>query len=167
MFRVCAAVAIDLGGEAFSTSGLMVIERNFLDVYPYEVWSDRAIPVFQEGQTFRPHGINMRDGETQPPSLLSEAELIAKMDENGIGTDATIAEHIAKILEREYVAKDAAARFAPTNLGLGLVQGYMAVDLPLAKPYLRAQMEHDCKAIADGLKTREAVVAETIGTVRA
>jgi len=39
----------------------------------------------------------MNEGETTAPPMLTEAELIRKMDENGIGTDATIATHIQTI----------------------------------------------------------------------
>jgi DNA topoisomerase-3 len=46
----------------------------------------------------------MTDGKTSPPNYLTEADLIALMDANGIGTDATMAEHIQKIQDREYVA---------------------------------------------------------------
>ena len=42
-------------------------------------------------------------GSTEPPKLLTEADLIALMDKNGIGTDATQAEHIETIKNREYV----------------------------------------------------------------
>jgi DNA topoisomerase-3 len=46
------------------------------------------------------------------------------MDGNGIGTDATIAQHIQTIQTREYVLKDANQRFTPTKLGIALVEGY-------------------------------------------
>ena len=39
-------------------------------------------------------------GNTQPPPRLTERDLLAKMEAYGIGTDATIAEHIQKQLER-------------------------------------------------------------------
>ena len=39
----------------------------------------------------------MQDSQTQPPKLISESDLIGKMDEHGIGTDATIHEHIKTI----------------------------------------------------------------------
>ena len=39
------------------------------------------------------------------------------MDRNGIGTDATIATHIATIQAREYAVKDANGRFKATDLG--------------------------------------------------
>src|SRR3546814_11104672 len=41
--------------------------------------------------------LEMHEGETTPPPPLTEAELIRKMDDNGIGTDATIATHIQTI----------------------------------------------------------------------
>jgi DNA topoisomerase len=37
---------------------------------------------------------------TAPPPRLTEAALIAAMEAHGIGTDATVAEHIQKQLER-------------------------------------------------------------------
>ena len=36
----------------------------------------------------------LQKSETQPPRLMTEADLITEMDKNGIGTDATIHEHI-------------------------------------------------------------------------
>jgi DNA topoisomerase-3 len=90
--------------ESFSTSGLTVLERNYLDVYPYDKWtSSQDLPEFREGEVFEPTEARIQDGKTSPPGYLTEPELIALMDANGIGTDATMAEHIAKIKEREYV----------------------------------------------------------------
>jgi DNA topoisomerase III len=64
---------------------------------PWERWSDRNIPAFAVGQEFVPSSLLMTSGGTEPPPLLSESDLIALMDKSGIGTDATIAEHIKKI----------------------------------------------------------------------
>ena len=47
----------------------------------------------------------MTDGETKAPMPLTEADLISKMDTNGIGTDATIHEHIKTVQERNYAVK--------------------------------------------------------------
>lgn len=44
-------------------------------------------------------------GRTAPPPRLTEAALISLMDRHGIGTDATVAEHINKQLERGYISK--------------------------------------------------------------
>lgn len=61
------------------------------------------------------------------------------------GTDATIAEHIAKIIEREYVVEKQEARtkyLVPSTLGIGLVDGYNQIgfDRSLTKPHLRREV---------------------------
>jgi DNA topoisomerase-3 len=97
-------ISILYGPETFNASGLTVLERNYLDVYPYDKWkSSQELPQFQPGEVFEPTEARMQDGKTSPPGYLTEPELIALMDANGIGTDATMAEHIAKIKERKYV----------------------------------------------------------------
>ena len=50
-------------------------------------------------------------GATQPPPRLTEASLIALMERHGIGTDATVAEHINKQLERGYATVPLQAKF--------------------------------------------------------
>ena len=55
------------------------------------------IPDFQLGDTIDKYNLSIQEGKTTPPSKLTEADLITKMDENGIGTDATIHEHINNI----------------------------------------------------------------------
>ena len=87
----------------------------------------------------------MEEGETSPPNLLSEADLIALMEKHGIGTDATHAEHIETIKTREYAGVQADGRFLPCSLGMGLVQGYDAMGIALSKPNLRAELEADLK----------------------
>lgn len=97
-------ISLLYGSETFSTLGLTVLERNYLEVYPYDKWtSSQDLPDFQEGEVFEPSEARMQDGKTVPPGYLTEPELIALMDANGIGTDATMAEHISKIKERQYV----------------------------------------------------------------
>lgn len=72
------------------------------------------------------------------------------MDKNGIGTDATHAEHIEKIKERRYVAETRDKRLIPTLLGLALVDGYSKIEEQMTKPHLRAGLELDLKRIESG-----------------
>ena len=77
-------------------------------------------------------------GVTHPPPKLSERDLIAAMERHGIGTDATVADHIQKQLDRGYAAKDAAALFSPSPLGEALIAGYHKMGLSnLWQPDLR------------------------------
>lgn len=93
-------VNVIVANEQFTATGLCIYERNYLDVYIYEKWNSKEIHNYQVGNTFEPTSLTMPEGTTSPPSLLTEADLIALMDKNGIGTDATHAEHINTIKTR-------------------------------------------------------------------
>lgn len=43
------------------------------------------MPRYEQGQVFTPTSLDMVDGETSPPALLTEADLIALMEKHGIG----------------------------------------------------------------------------------
>ncbi|KAI0024751.1 DNA topoisomerase [Xylariomycetidae sp. FL0641] len=101
---VATDVDLAYGDEFFHAHGLVVLERNYLEVYVYDKWTGTVqLPRFTVGEAFEPTEALMTEGKTKPPRYLTEADLIALMDANGIGTDATMAEHIDKIKERNYV----------------------------------------------------------------
>ena len=153
----------DIHGEKFNASGLMVLHKNYLEVYSaYDYWSASKIPVLKVGDEIMLHSLLMEEGRTCPPQLLSEAELISTMDKNGIGTDATIATHISTIQAREYVIRNAQNQFEPTKLGLALVEGYNSMGYQLNKPQLRALIEADCQRIAKGEAEKEEVVRKCL-----
>ena len=104
----------------------------------------------------------MQEHDTSPPSYLSESDLISLMDKSGIGTDATIHQHIKTIQDRKYAEKNEAGLFKPTLLGLGLVVGYSKIGISLHKPELRAKMEKDMNEIVNGTKTKKDVIDFTL-----
>lgn len=146
----------------YSLTGLNVQQRNYLDVYIYDKWNGNLLPNFKVGEKFIPDVCEIKEGVSSSPNYLTEADLVSLMDKNGIGplrhcssaraatdpplafagTDATIAEHISKIIEREYVFKQREGNseyLLPSTLGTGLVKGYDAIgfDKSLSKPHLR------------------------------
>ena len=93
---------------------------NYLDIYTYEKWKSNVIDYeFKENEEIETT-VNIREGKTTPPQLLTESELISRMDKNGIGTDSTIHEHIKKIQDRNYAVK-VGGRIKPTEIGIALV----------------------------------------------
>lgn len=67
----------------------------------------------------------MLEGKTTPPKPLTESELIGLMNKNGIGTDATMHDHIQTIQKRGYATKNVQNfMFIPTPLGLALCNAY-------------------------------------------
>ncbi|KAJ3193188.1 DNA topoisomerase 3-alpha [Irineochytrium annulatum] len=161
------SVDLVIAGERFTASGLVIQQRNYLEIYTYDKWNASTLIPFQRNETVQPHSLQLVSGKTTGPQLLSEAELISAMEKGGIGTDATIAEHIKKILERQYAEKEN-GKFSPTTLGMGLIAGYrdMELGLSLAKPYLRSQMEASIKAICSGVKTKEECITESVNMYR-
>ncbi|BFZ55863.1 DNA topoisomerase [Savitreella phatthalungensis] len=173
-----AEVEFACAGETFSCHGLEVLERNYLDIYPFDKWTstEGELPSFVVGQSIPMSSCLMNEGRTTPPSFLTEPELIALMNANGIGTDATMADHIDKIQVREYVSKicmggggsSGQAMFAPTRLGIALVTGFeqMGFDESLTKPHLRKATEHQLALIHAGEADRQTVLENLIADWR-
>ncbi|QDZ19827.1 DNA topoisomerase [Chloropicon primus] len=164
-----SVIQIDLGGEKFSTRGVAVKARNWLDVYPYRNWNQASLPDLREGETFRPHEVSLRSGHTRPPEKLKETDLIAKMEQHGIGTDATMAQHIETTLKRGYALReDQTMQFSPTPLGEALVYAYKEMGLDnLWQPFLRAYTESQVSSIACGQITKSSVVQDAIDKTQA
>lgn len=157
------------GTEKFTASGIQVTQRNFLDVYTYTDWKSTVeLPEFREGETATIRSCKMKEGKTSPPNYMTETELIALMDANGIGTDATIAEHIDKIIQRNYIARRKSGKseiFVPTSLGIALIEAFDAIlidRISLSKPFLRRALEGFLQKIARGETTRQDVIAQLL-----
>ncbi|KAG5519345.1 hypothetical protein PMAC_001970 [Pneumocystis sp. 'macacae'] len=169
-------IIVQWGNEFFSASGLVVLEKNYLDIYLYEKWiSSTCLPVFNEGEVITFDYTEMSEGRTEPPRHLTESELINLMNINGIGTDSTIAEHIQKITDRKYVFrqlrnnkndknKDKIYEFIPSTLGIALVDGYDKIGFSqsLTKPFLRKEMELKLKDICNGKFSKEEFLKDII-----
>jgi DNA topoisomerase III len=155
-------VEIAVATESFSLNGLQVLERNYLEVYVYEKWTGKVIPNFDVGQVFEPSSLELKEGRTTPPDLLKEYDLLKLMERSGIGTDATMAQHIETIKKRNYVVQTGDQFLRPTAAGVGLVRAYQFLEMDFPEPNLRSAMEADCKLIEAGEKTRALVVSECL-----
>lgn len=77
-----------------------------MEIYPYLKWRDSELPLFTEGEVLSPLEALLEEGSTSAPKPMTETELISLMEKNGIGTDATIHEHIKKIEDRKFIYKE-------------------------------------------------------------
>ncbi|KAL5524020.1 hypothetical protein ACEPAG_8193 [Sanghuangporus baumii] len=160
-------VEVLCGGEYFSASGLVVLVKNYLDVYPYDKWTGKYLPHFEEGEQFMPTVCELREGQTTCPNLLTEADLVGLMDKNGIGTDATIAQHIQTIADRGYVIErmEGSTKYlVPSTLGIGLVEGYNEIgfDKSLSKPQLRRDTERAMTQVCERTKSKHEMLEQSI-----
>lgn len=163
------SLTVLMATEHFVAKALMILERNWLEIYhPWERWStgQGELPHLEVGSRIAPSSLLMKTGTTTAPQPLSEVELISLMDRHGIGTDATIAQHITTIQDRSYAIKDANQKFVPTPLGIALVAGYNSMGYQLNKPDLRRETEAECNNIASGQKTKDLVLAAILAKMR-
>jgi DNA topoisomerase IA len=66
-----------------------------------------------------------------------------------VGTDATIAQHIQTIIDRDYVIErmEGGIKYlVPSTLGIGLIEGYNRIGLAknVSKPQLRREVRTHC-----------------------
>ena len=86
---------------------------------------------------------------TEPPARYTEATLVKKMEENGIGRPSTYAPIINTILERRYVEKDD-KKFVPTELGTLVVELLEEYFTNIVDVDFSANMEKELDDIAEG-----------------
>ena len=147
--------------EVFYAQGRQEVDPGFLVIYSYG-GRDRdsaALPAnLKANQSFETSSLRLREGKTSAPGYLTESELIGLMEKHGIGTDASIATHVANILQRNYVALQAGRTLVPTELGVVLVHGYQRIDPDLVLPQVRAAIEAWCDLVAQGKADKDRVV---------
>ncbi len=67
---------------------------------------DKRLPAINQGEAAQKRAVTSEQHFTQPPPRYTEATLVKKMEELGIGRPSTYASVITTIQDREYVRKD-------------------------------------------------------------
>lgn len=106
-------VTINISGaeEKFVAKGEVIIFDGFLKVYFESANEENSeekrgmLPPLKVGESLLLKIINATEKFTQPPKRYSEASLVKKLEELGIGRPSTYAPIISTIQKREYVVK--------------------------------------------------------------
>ena len=151
------ADALDGRTCRFQASGRTITFPGFLRAYvegsddPDAALDDKEthLPQMSEGDELRAVELEPTDHETKPPARYTEASLIKRLEELGIGRPSTYASIIATILDREYARKQGSA-LIPTWRAfsvVGLLEKFFSdyVDYDFT-----ARMEADLDLIATG-----------------
>merc|ERR1719319_1416534 len=100
-------LVVDIKGSRFLHTWHEVTERGFMAATPWKLRSmglnEAQLPVMREGSRVTIKHSDTMTEFTKAPDYLQESELIDLMDQHGIGTDASIPQHIKNICERHYV----------------------------------------------------------------
>ncbi|MDE6648833.1 MAG: type I DNA topoisomerase [Muribaculaceae bacterium] len=97
--------AEDTSHGVFKAEGEIVVFPGFLAVYQQGVGKDTSLPPLSVGMDLNAKEITATEDFTQAPPRYSEASLVKKMEELGIGRPSTYAPTISTIQQREYVKR--------------------------------------------------------------
>jgi DNA topoisomerase-3 len=157
-------VIFEAEGHFFSIVSSSIIDPGFTEVLPWNKIPVRHIPDFQKGQRYPLLSVEIQKSETLAPNLLTESELISLMEKNGIGTDASMATHIANLCERNFIEViPRGRRLKPTDLGIALIRGYKEIDPELVSAELRSNIEKNVELISKAEKDIDSVLKLVLG----
>jgi len=108
-------IEVDVEGLKFSTRGLQIIEKGWMNVYP-QLLEEREIPDI-EGEV-KVEKVKIEEKMTQPPHRYTPASIVSALEKKNLGTKATRASIIETLYSRGYV-KDKSIK--ATSLGISLI----------------------------------------------
>jgi len=157
-------VSVRIGARAesgqqvlFGASGRTITFPGFLRAYvqgsddPESELDDREkiLPPLDEGDDLAVEHLEPTGHETRPPARFTEASLVQRLEELGVGRPSTYASIMTTIQDRGYVFKKGSA-LVPTFTAFGVV-GLMEKHFPNLIDYeFTAAMENDLDRIAGG-----------------
>ncbi len=119
-------VAVDIASTdrkiTFRATGSVVVFDGFLKVYredrdePDDEDAEKLLPDVTENDAMKRKAIKAEQHFTQPPPRFSEASLVKRMEELGIGRPSTYASILGVLQDRDYVRLES-RRFIPEDRG--------------------------------------------------
>src|SRR5215212_8075319 len=163
--------------HVFRTSGRRLLEPGWKGVYGEEAANgqqadddsggDQTLPKLEQGESVETLSVESLPKETQPPRRFTEASLLAAMEtagkdieeadlreamkESGIGTPATRASIIERLIAVGYIERDGRALHA-TEKGVQVIR--LLGSHPITSAELTGSWEKRLELIADGEESR-------------
>ena len=142
----------------FTASGTVITFRGFLAAYEEghdeerntdDAPGEAKLPPLKEGQSVGLVDLEAKGHETSPPPRYTEASLVKRLEELGIGRPSTFASIISTILDRGYVTQRGQA-LVPSWVAFSVVRLLEEHFGDLVEYDFTAEMEDDLDHIAAG-----------------
>ncbi len=146
----------------FAASGTVITFRGFLQAYEESQDEERNVttepteaklPPLTAGQALVVAEVEAKGHETSAPPRYTEASLVKKLEELGIGRPSTYAAIISTIVDRGYVTPRGQA-LVPNWIAFSVVRLLEEYFGDLVQYDFTAEMENDLDRIADGDEKR-------------
>lgn len=150
-------VDIRAGDYTFRATGQTVLFDGFLRVYSEghdeegggDPDGEKFLPPLTVGQALACAGIRPEQHFTKPPPRFTEASLVKKLEEEGIGRPSTYAPTISTIQQREYVRKEG-RELIPADIAFTVTDLLKEHFPDIVDLSFTAQMEQSLDDIAEG-----------------
>ncbi|WP_160037187.1 DNA topoisomerase III [Paenibacillus sp. An7] len=154
-------VKLEVEKEILTVKGTTVKDHGWREVYGAEGYEDdtdieeeshegksggQQLPELREGETFKIQRCIVKPGRTLPPKRYNEAALLGQMEKHGLGTPATRADIIEKLVSSDTIERQGNS-LHPTGKGKQLIE--LAAP-QLRTPELTAKWEAELERIAKG-----------------
>ena len=142
----------------FTASGTVITFRGFLAAYEEghdeernadDAPAEAKLPQLTEGQAVALDELEVKGHETSPLPRYTEASLVKRLEELGIGRPSTFASIISTILDRGYVTQRGQA-LVPSWIAFSVVRLLEEHFGDLVEYDFTAEMENDLDRIASG-----------------
>lgn len=151
------AVMVEVDGEKLHAKGVTVKDSGWKAVYDGQAVEDdedgdaeeesgSQLPELSQGQTVTVKRCRLLSGRTQPPKRYTEAALLTQMEKHGLGTPATRADIIEKLVSSDTIERQGSL-LHPTGKGKQLIE---LAPADLRSPELTAKWEGELERIARG-----------------
>ena len=150
-------ITLEQNGYEFTTSGSRNVFDGWLKVYgDYDGSKDVILPELKKGDTLQAIELTPNQHFTEPPARYTEAKLISKMEEEGIGRPSTYAMIIDTLQLRRYVSLEKPKPSSKTKVFIPTEQGILTVEKldeffsSIINVKYTAEMETELDEIAEG-----------------
>lgn len=141
------SVGIQNGDYLFRANGSIVTFEGFARIYPIND-KDSRLPDLEKGEGLQAKNIQKSQHFTKPKPRYTEASLVKKLEEDGIGRPSTYSSIIASILSRNYVVIEE-RKFHTTEIGEKVNDFLVEYFDDIINEEFTAQLEDQLDKIAD------------------
>lgn len=171
IYNSVSVTYVHQNGERFFETFRNVLQAGFKEGIEL---NEREIP--KENTEVKVDNFTLTEGETKPPIAYSEYDMPKEMGkagrlikdddlrgvikETGIGTQATRANIVKRLIDKKFIAVDKKQKITPTELGKKIIPLVEQFDQALISPVKTADMEVKLDEIAQGKLSKEDYLAE-------
>ncbi|HEV3433679.1 MAG TPA: DNA topoisomerase I [Nitrososphaera sp.] len=155
-------ITIDISGYVFKAEGMTLTYDGWIVFYkPYARFNQHMLPELHKGDLLKNAGVEMEEKFTQPPYRYNQASMLAKMEQEKIGTKATRADIISTLFKRNYLTIDKGG-IEITDLGFAVIDSMREFAPSIISTNMTRSMEEELANVEQGSADSISVIEQSV-----